>query len=107
MPRPLFVTFPRYVWPYPPLPVFLILTVAALAIQIILVRRAPRLRRLLPVLGGAILILAIPAGLWIIPSPHGVLFGELYTALAVALPGGAILLGSTLGRFFYWFVTRE
>ena len=107
MPHPLFITFPPYVWPYPPGPIFLVLTVAALAIGMILAHRAPRLRRLLPLLGVLILAVAVPMGFLIIPPQNGVLFGELYTTIAVALPGGAILLGSALGRFFYWFITRE
>lgn len=101
MARPLFITFSPYVWPYPPRPVFLGLLVAALAVQIILAHKAPRLRWVLPCCGGLILFLSIPAG-FLIPPQAGVLFGEFDAMLAFALPGVAVLLGSALGSFFSW-----
>lgn len=102
MARPLFITFSPYVWPYPPRPVFLGLLITALAVQIILAHKAPRLRRVLPCCGGLLIVVSIPAG-FLIPPQAGVLFGEFGTMLTFALPGTAILLGSAAGSFFYWF----
>ena len=100
MPHPLFM-FRPYVWPYSPRPAFGILMAAALIIQILFAHNIPRLRPLLPIFGGLILIAAIPAG-HLIPPQDGVFLGELYTMFAVAIPGAAILFGSALGSVFYW-----
>ena len=91
--------FSPYVWPYPPGPVFGGLLVFALVLQLLLAAKAPRLRRLLPILGGLILVSAIPAGL-LIPPQAGVFFGEFDTMFTISLPGWAILLGSALGSLF-------
>lgn len=101
MAHPLFV-FSRYVWPYPPRPVFFGLLTAALVAQIILTHKVPRLRWVLPAVGLLILAGSIPAG-FLIPPQRGVLLGEIDTIFTAVLPGAALLLGSGLGWFSYWF----
>lgn len=84
--------FTQYLWPYPPYWNFLIIPLAG-CIQIGL-RRKGRWRWLLPAISAISSICAVIALLTV--TVPGVLFGEVYVALTIGLPGLAVLVGVTV-----------
>lgn len=96
--------FTRYVWPYPPQwNVLLVLIAGCVQFALVLYRKRS-VRWMLPVLSAVGLLCAGVVLLTV--SIPGVLFGEVYAAMTVALPGAAILVGAGIGELIAWIIKR-
>ena len=93
------VFFTQYEWPYPAKSVFILFMLISWCGQFFIKLKCgkKKYRLLLPLITGVDFICAI-LSFFVISPPPGVLLGEIDVALAIALPGLAVITGVIIGE---------